>query len=66
MSNDLEKYREEVSSFEETSAEKIENFRIKYLGKKGILNELFTKFKSVPNKEKREFGQSLNILKEII
>ena len=50
MSNDLEKYREEVSSFEETSAEKIENFRIKYLGKKGILNELFTKFKSVPNK----------------
>ena len=66
MSNDLEKYREEVSSFQETSAEKIENFRIKYLGKKGILNELFTKFKSVPNKEKREFGQSLNILKDMV
>ena len=66
MISDLDKYRTEVSSFKETSSDKIESFRIKYLGKKGILNDLFTKFKSVPDKEKREFGRSLNVLKDMV
>ncbi len=42
----------------------IEQFRIKYLGKKGIMTELFDSFKTVPNDQKREIGQLLNQLKE--
>ena len=41
----------------------IEQFRIKYLGRKGIISDLFEQFKSVPNEEKKEFGQVLNRLK---
>lgn len=44
-------------------AAEIEQFRIKYLGKKGVISDLFEQFKTVPNEEKREIGQALNRLK---
>lgn len=46
------------------SAEKAEQFRLKYLSKKGILNELFEEFKTVANEQKKEIGKHLNILKQ--
>ncbi|WP_010136071.1 phenylalanine--tRNA ligase subunit alpha [Ochrovirga pacifica] len=53
----------EVSNFNTTSKEELEAFRIKYLGKKGILNDLFAEFKNVANDQKKEFGQALNTFK---
>lgn len=53
----------EVQAFSSTNTEEIENFRIKYLGKKGILNGFFAEFKNVPNDQKKEFGQVINTLK---
>ncbi len=53
----------DVESFSAKTSEEIENFRIKYLGKKGILNEFFAEFKNVPNEQKKEFGQVINELK---
>lgn len=47
----------------EDRAARIEQFRIKYLGKKGVINDLFEQFKSVPNDQKKEVGQALNRLK---
>ena len=41
----------------------IEQFRIKYLGKKGVISDLFEQFKTVPNEQKKEIGQALNRLK---
>jgi phenylalanyl-tRNA synthetase alpha chain len=41
----------------------VEQFRIKYLGKKGLISELFEEFKTVPNEQKKEMGQALNRLK---
>ena len=38
-------------------------FRVKYLGKKGILSELFEQFKTIPDEQKKEIGQALNQLK---
>ncbi len=43
----------------------IEQFRIKYLGKKGIVSALFDQFKTVPNEEKKEIGQALTRLKNV-
>src|SRR6056300_924293 len=63
MLDQLEKHLEEVASFHSSNADEIEAFRIKYLGKKGILNDLFASFKSVPNEQKKEFGSQLNNLK---
>lgn len=45
------------------SLEEAEQFRIKYLGSKGIFKELFNEFKEVSSEEKRQFGQKLNQLK---
>ncbi|WP_295181796.1 phenylalanine--tRNA ligase subunit alpha [uncultured Christiangramia sp.] len=53
----------EVENFNAATNEEIETFRIKYLGKKGILNDYFAEFKNVPNEQKKEFGQVINQLK---
>ena len=53
----------EVENFTADTADAIEAFRIKYLGKKGLLNEFFAAFKEVPNDQKKEFGQTINQLK---
>ena len=46
--------------------EEIEQFRIKYLGKKGILTDLFRNFKEVPVEQKKEMGQKINELKQFV
>ena len=51
-----------IEKFQDKAAE-VEMFRVKYLGKKGIINELFEEFKSVPKEEKKDLGQALNRLK---
>ncbi|MXV39116.1 phenylalanine--tRNA ligase subunit alpha [Flavobacteriaceae bacterium Ap0902] len=63
MIDEIKKYLAEVEQFNSDSAEEIEAFRIKFLGKKGIQNELFARFKEVPNEQKKEVGQALNQLK---
>ncbi len=56
----------EVSSFNAAEQEEIEKFRIRYSGKKGILNDLFDQFKQVPNDQKKEVGQKINALKQAV
>ncbi|MFV0237408.1 MAG: phenylalanine--tRNA ligase subunit alpha [Flavobacteriales bacterium] len=63
MIHAIKKYITEVEQFESHTREGIEGFRIKFLGKKGILKSLFASFKEVSNDEKREFGQVINQLK---
>jgi len=63
----LDKVKElinDVNAFNATSKEALEAFRIQYLGSKGILKGLFAEFKNVPNDQKKEFGQSINLLKK--
>lgn len=54
----------EINSFTTTNPIELEDFRIKFLGKKGVMGELFAKFKDVPNENKKEVGQLLNELKQ--
>ena len=63
MIDSIKQHIAEVEQFTSTSKEEIENFRIKYLGKKGLLNEFFAAFKTVPNEQKKEYGQVINLLK---
>ncbi len=64
MIDTLKEHIAEVENFEADSKEAIEAFRIKYLGKKGLLNDFFAEFKNVPNGQKKEFGQTINQLKQ--
>ncbi|MCB0410337.1 MAG: phenylalanine--tRNA ligase subunit alpha, partial [Flavobacteriales bacterium] len=54
----------EVEQFATDSKEQIEAFRIKILGSKGVLKDLFAEFKNVPKEQKKEVGQLINELKE--
>jgi phenylalanyl-tRNA synthetase alpha chain len=65
MIDQLKAHIKEVNEFSASTPEAVENFRIKYLGKKGVLNHFFGEFKSVPNEQKKEFGQTINELKEL-
>lgn len=56
----------EVTAFHSTNKDEIENFRVKFSGKKGLLNDLFAQFKEVPNEQKKEFGQKINTLKQAV
>lgn len=63
MIDTIKQHIAEVEQFSSNSKEEIENFRIKYLGKKGLLNQFFAEFKNVPNEQKKEYGQVINRLK---
>lgn len=56
----------EVEGFKASTAAEAEEFRIKYLGKKGLLNDLFTDFKNVPAEARKETGRLLNDLKNLL
>lgn len=66
MIENIEELLAEVNAFQTQSKDEIEQFRIKFNGKKGILNDLFEKFKDVPNEQKKNFGQKINTLKQAV
>ena len=63
MIDKIKEFIGEVESFKAQSKEELEAFRIKYLGRKGLISDLFTEFKNVPNEQKKDFGQAINTLK---
>jgi len=65
MIEKIHKLIEEAEAFSTQSLEELEIFRIKFLGKKGLLNDLFASFKEVPNEQKKDFGQAINKLKSV-
>ena len=44
--------------------EALEEIRVKYLGKKGLVTELLKDMRNLSPEEKKTFGQEVNILKE--
>ena len=66
MVKQIKKYLKEVEAFSTKDPEEIDRFRLKYSGKKGIMNKLFSDFKGLPKKEKKTYGQQLNTLKKAI
>lgn len=66
MIEQIEEYLAQVDQFNSSNNEEIEQFRIQFNGKKGILNDLFAQFKNVPNEQKKEFGQKINTLKAAV
>jgi phenylalanine--tRNA ligase, alpha subunit len=66
MLTKIDELLNEVQKFHSQKKDEIEQFRIKFNGKKGILNDLFEQFKSVSNDQKKEYGQKINLLKQSI
>ena len=56
----------EIESFSPKSKEEIDNFRLKFLKKKGVINSLFNDFKQLGDTEKKEAGKAINNLKKLV
>ena len=63
MIDKIEELLKEVETLQAADAKEAEALRIKYLGKKGIINDLMADFRNVPADQKKEVGVKLNELK---
>lgn len=61
----IEEHKNELNSFSSNDTKVIEEFRIKWLGTKGIVKNLMSEMKNVPVERKKEFGQVLNDFKTL-
>ena len=66
MITKIEQLTEEIANLHANNAEEAEQLRIKYLGRKGIMNDLMEEFRNVAPELKRELGQKINALKQSV
>lgn len=59
----IDALRKEIGGFSTQDTKELEEFRIKYLGTKGLVKNLMGEMKSVPAEQKKEAGQLLNEFK---
>lgn len=60
----IETLKNESKEFIIDNIEKVEEFRLKFLSKKGGLNDVFEQFKAIAGEEKKELGKNINILRQ--
>ncbi|MGI8600207.1 MAG: phenylalanine--tRNA ligase subunit alpha [Chitinophagaceae bacterium] len=60
----IKSFKEEIGGIEILNPQQLEEYRIKYLGTKGIVKALFAEMRNVPADKKKEFGLILNEFKE--
>jgi len=66
MINKVKEHIEEVKAASFQKLEDLEAFRIKFIGKKGIIPALFGEFKNVAKEDRKEMGVLLNDLKNAV
>jgi len=62
----IEEYKKEIDAFPAEDEKQVEEFRIKYLGTKGIVKAIMGEMKNVSAEQKKEAGQVLNEFKEFV
>ena len=66
MQEKIDRLLEEIQFLTASSREGVEQLRLKYLSKKGLVPLLFEEFRSIPKEQKKVFGQQVNELKSKI
>ena len=64
MLESVQNLRKQIESYSLSSKEEAERFRLQFLSKKGVIQDLFNDFRSVPADQKKSFGAALNDLKQ--
>ncbi len=65
MKQRIENLSKEIQALTASTPAEVEELRIKYLSKKGLIASLFNDFRTVPDDQKKEMGQLLNRLKDL-
>ena len=61
----VERIKDEVRAATPSTKEELEQYRIKFIGSKGIIKNVFSEIKNVPADQKKDFGQTVNELKQL-
>lgn len=64
MQEEIKSYLSEVERFSPTTKEELEQFRIRFLGKRGVMGDLFTHMKNVEPDQRKALGAVVNELKQ--
>lgn len=65
MLEKINTYQEKIAATQIADNNQLEQFRIEFLGSKGILKDLYGELKNVPNENKKEVGQHINALRQL-
>ncbi|MCJ0741156.1 phenylalanine--tRNA ligase subunit alpha [Pedobacter montanisoli] len=65
LQHKIDQYTAEINAFNTDKADELEKFRIRFLGTKGIIKDVFDEFKAVSPEEKRTLGKVLNQFKQL-
>ena len=63
MLDTVKNLHQEIDQYSITSSEQLEQFRMRFISRKGVITELFEQLKTVPQSDRRAVGQKLNGLK---
>ena len=66
MIEEIRRVKEGLASLAAADEQELEALRIKYMGRKGLLNDLMARFREVPAEQKREVGIRINELKTAV
>lgn len=66
MADNHKEIAKEIEGFNASSHDELEAFRIKYLGKKGIIKEMASRLKDLTPEDRKVLGQHLNALKTAV
>lgn len=64
MQEKIKSLIQEVEAFTANDKQGVENFRLRYISRKGVVGDLFEELKQVPVEEKKTVGKILNELKQ--
>ncbi|MBE98109.1 MAG: phenylalanine--tRNA ligase subunit alpha [Flammeovirgaceae bacterium] len=65
MKDKIKSIKKEIEQYSGSSEEAVEDFRVKFISKKSVINNLFEDFKKLSVEDKKEFGKTLNDLKTL-
>jgi len=63
MLDKVKEIHQDIDQFQVNNKEQLEQFRLKFISRKGVVTELFEALKTVPQEDRRAVGQELNGLK---
>ncbi|MEN8248641.1 MAG: phenylalanine--tRNA ligase subunit alpha [Bacteroidota bacterium] len=61
----IEEIREKIKAAKCKTKEELEAFRMEFISKKSLINDLFSKMKEIPADEKKAFGLQVNEIKNL-
>ena len=64
LKEEIEQIKAEIAGLKACSQKEAEEWRVRLLGKKGEITQLFEEFRTVAPELKKEFGRTLNELKQ--